>query len=133
MSEKVNLKVMRCPTCGANLKAENGNDTITCLYCGNTIVPVAASAEASKESASVNLNGKFKIEGLKSPSSALAYLDIFFEEYDWESFSYAQSLSISEIDILAASLKSSSADDKNTWFVCFKAIFLPLFFNYFMC
>ena len=30
-----------------------------------------------------------------------------------------------EIDSLANSLKVSSADDKNTWFVCFKAASVP--------
>mgnify|MGYP003508329902 CR=1 FL=1 len=41
MSEKTTLKIMRCPTCGASLKAKNNTETITCVYCGNSVVPVA--------------------------------------------------------------------------------------------
>ena len=72
------------------------------------------------------MGGTVRVEGIKTSSSALAYLDLFFEEYDWDSFTYAQALTVSEMDSLAASLKSSSADDKNTWFVCFKTQSVPL-------
>ena len=50
---------------------------------------------------------------------------MFFEEYDWEAFSYAQVVSVSEMDSLANSLKSTPADDKKTWLFCFDAIFVP--------
>lgn len=126
MAEKVNLKIMKCPTCGANLKAANGTDTITCVYCGNSIVPVTETTPvAQKETASSGFSGVLKVEGIKTSSSALAYIEQFYEEYDWEAFAYAQTLSVAEIDKLASSLKVSSADDKNTWFVCFKAISVP--------
>ena len=126
MAEKVNLKIMKCPTCGANLKAANGTDTITCVYCGNSIVPVTETTPVTqKETVSGGFSGVLKVEGIKTSSSALAYIEQFFEEYDWEAFAYAQTLSVAEIDKLANSLKVSSADDKNTWFVCFKAISVP--------
>ena len=126
MAEKVNLKIMKCPTCGANLKAANGTDTITCVYCGNSIVPVTETTPvAQKETVSGGFSGVLKVEGIKTSSSALAYIEQFYEEYDWEAFAYAQTLSVAEIDKLASSLKVSSADDKNTWFVCFKAISVP--------
>lgn len=126
MAEKVALKIMKCPTCGANLKAVNNSDAITCVYCGNTIVPVAeATPVAQTQSATGGFGGVLKVEGIKTSSSALAYIEQFFEEYDWYSFTYAQALSIAEIDKLANSLKASSADDKNTWFACFKAKSVP--------
>ena len=123
MADKVSLKIMQCPTCGASLKAENGNQEITCVYCGNTIVPVT---ETKSETTSVSGSGTVKMDGIKTSSSALAYLDEFFEEYDWELFSYAQNLSIYEIDKLVKNLKVTSADDKNTWLVSFKALQMPL-------
>ncbi len=123
MADKVSLKIMQCPTCGASLKAENANQQITCVYCGNTIVPVK-EASAQTESA-ISAGGASKMDGIKTSSSALAYLDEFFEEYDWELFSYAQNLTIYEIDKLVKNLKVTSADDKNTWFVAFKAIAVP--------
>ena len=91
-----------------------------CAYCGETIVPVQVKKDVdNKEQSAV------KVEGIRSSSSALAYLDLFFEEYDWESFAYDQSISIDEIEVLANSLKYSSADDKNTWILCFKATMVP--------
>ena len=125
MSEKTTLKIMRCPTCGANLKAKNNTETITCVYCGNSVVPVAETTPVAQSENAATFNGVLKVEGIKTSSSALAYLEQFFEEYDWEAFSYAQTLSVTEIDKLASSLKVSSADDKNTWLVCFKAISVP--------
>ena len=129
MSEKVTLKAMRCPTCGGSLKAENNTDAIVCVYCGNTIVPVneatAVSATTPVNESASAFNGVLRVEGIKTSSSALAYIEQFYEEYDWEAFAYAQTLSIAEIDKLASSLKASSADDKNTWFVCFKAASVP--------
>ena len=125
MSEKVTLKAMRCPTCGGSLKAENNTDAIVCVYCGNTIVPVNESTAVTQRETTGEFNGVLRVEGIKTSSSALAYMELFFEEYDWEAFSYAQTLSVSEIDKLANSLKATSADDKNTWFVCFNAISVP--------
>ena len=127
MAEKMNLKSMKCPTCGAPLKVENGNDTIVCVYCGNSIVPVNEAAPVQNEAVSGGAGATLKvaIEKINTSSSALAYIEQFFEEYDWEFFAYAQSLSINEIDKLARNLKTTSADDKNTWIVCFKAAFVP--------
>jgi len=125
MAEKTSLKTMKCPTCGASLKAENNTDTITCVYCGNSIVPVTTSTAAPQNETVAGAMNYIKVEGIKTSSSALAYIEQFFEEYDWDAFAYAQTLSVSEIDKLAQSLKMSSADDKNTWFVCFKALYVP--------
>lgn len=127
MAEKVTLKNMRCPTCGGPLKiAENSKEPVICVYCENTIVPVAeTAAPAPDETASAGFGGVVRVEGMKTSSSALAYMEQFFEEYDWESFSYAQTISVAEINKLVNSCKASSADDKNTWFACFKAVSVP--------
>lgn len=125
MPEKVALKIMKCPTCGANLKAKNNTEAITCVYCGNSVVPVTEATAAPQTESAVGFSGVLKVEGIKTSSSALAYIEQFFEEYDWEAFAYAQTLSVAQIDKLANSLKVSSADDKNTWFACFKAISVP--------
>lgn len=125
MSESVALKILKCPTCGASLKAKNDNEAITCVYCGNTVVPVSEAKTAPQNEGFAGFPGVVRVEGIKTSSSALAYMEQFFEDYDWEAFAYAQTLSVLEIDKLAASLKSSAADDKNTWFACFKAIAVP--------
>ena len=124
MSEKTNLKVMQCPTCGASLNVKNSSESVMCVYCGNVVIPVATTVAHQNENAS-SIGGVLKVEGIKTSSSALAYIEQFFEEYDWESFAYAQTLSVCEIDELVDSLKSASADDKKTWFACFEAIYVP--------
>lgn len=124
MAEKITLRAMKCPNCGAPLKAENAVDTTVCLYCDSTVVPVLESTPTPHGEGG-GFGGVIKVEGIKTSSSALAYIEQFFEEYDWDAFAYAQTLSVREIDILADSLKKSSADDKNTWFVCFKALSVP--------
>ncbi len=124
MAEKVILKIMKCPTCGADLKVENSTEPINCVYCGNTVMPVIESS-VNRQSESGGFNGVLKVEGIKTSSSALAYIEQFFEDYDWDAFSYAQSLCITTIDKLVSSLKISSADDKNTWFACFKSVAVP--------
>ena len=119
MAEKVNLKVMQCPSCGGPLKAANGTDEIICVFCGNSVVPVQEAPAGGAN------GGIMKIEGMRTPASALAYAELFFEEYDWHAFSYAQSLSVSAIDQLVNTMKASCADDKNTWILNSNAITIP--------
>lgn len=131
MENNVELRTMKCPTCGAPLKTDNPEAAIECLYCGNTVVPVSdnsptAEGNASAASFAQNaLTGTVKIEGIKTPSSALAYAEQFFEDYDWELFAYAQTMTISHLEDLAKSHMTISADDKNTWIACFKIRAVP--------
>ena len=124
MAKQIALKILQCPTCGGPLKAENNTDAVTCVYCGNSVVPVTTS-EPTAQNENAGFRGVVRVEGIKTSSSALAYMEEFFEEYDWEAFAYAQTLSVAEMDKLANSLRVSSADDKNTWLACFKATFVP--------
>lgn len=125
MGENIVLKAMSCPNCGANLKAVNTTDSIICVYCGSTVVPVKETPISMQRNAFGGMGGSIKIEGMKTPSSALAYMELFFEEYDWDAFAYSQTLSIAEIDKLVGSLKASATDDKKTWFACFNALSIP--------
>ena len=122
MADKNKLMVLRCPACGASLKAKNATEPVTCVYCDSTVVPVA---ETSRGNQIDNVGTNVRVEGIRTSSSALAYMEQFFEEYDWDAFAYAQSLSIAEIDRLTLALKASDADDKNTWIACFKAVSEP--------
>ena len=127
MAERIVLKKLECPSCGASLKAGNLKDPITCVHCENTFIPEeeVRTAPRNESVSGGGVGGILKVEGMRTPSSALAYIELLFEEYDWESFAYAQTLSIAELDKLADSLKVTSADDKNTWIACFKTIFVP--------
>ena len=67
MANQPALKIMTCPTCGANLKAENNKDSITCVYCGNVIVPVSEPATNAKSEAP-GFSGVLRVEGIKTSS-----------------------------------------------------------------
>ncbi len=119
MEKKIELKIMQCPTCGADLKVEKPGEAVACVYCGNEIVPVVSS---SSEMNRDGLGMSVRVEGLKTPASALAYLDLFFDDFDWDSFVISNTSAIRDIEKIADRLKTSSADDKNTWIFCLKAI-----------
>lgn len=117
------LKTLKCPTCGASLNAVNDSDAIDCVYCGNTVVPVKDSAPADAQGSS--FSGTIRIEGIKTSASALAYMEEFFEEYDWASFASSDYLTVYAMDKLVSSVKVNSADDKNTWICAFNASYVP--------
>lgn len=123
MAEKAQLKTIQCPTCGAGLKTDNFNAPLECVHCGNTFVPMENTR--STEAPPAFSGGAVRVSGMQTPSSVLAYLDEFFETYDWEAFGYAQALTIAEIDRAAASLRTTCADDHCTWQVCFQAVSVP--------
>lgn len=123
MQEKVKLKVMMCPTCGGSLKAEGDNREITCVYCGNLVVPVSDSNSGGRNESAAG--GVVRVEGVQTPAAVLAYMEQFFEEYDWEVFTYAQSFTVEELDRLIQSVKITSADDKHTWLCCFQGTAVP--------
>lgn len=126
MAEKIELKLMRCPTCGAKLKVERPNEPLLCLHCENTIVPIIGASSPAPEKTSAAMLTSVRIEGIKTSASALAYLEQFFEEFDWEAFVFSQNLIIPDIKKMVESLKVTSADDKNTWLACFEALYVPI-------
>lgn len=123
--EKITLKVMQCPTCGVSLKVENSSDPIVCVYCGNTIIPVKEESSATARDISGAPGAAIRVDGIKTASSALAYMEILFEEYDWDAFAYNEAVSVAKADELAESLRVTSADDKGTWILCFRATAIP--------
>lgn len=124
--DKKIYKNFKCPNCGSPIVAEDNGKPIECVYCCSKVVPESnVSAAPVAENNLSSISGTLRVEGIKTPSSALAYIEQYFEDYDWGSFVYSQGLSIAEADKLVDSLKTTSADDKNTWFVAFAAVFMP--------
>lgn len=111
MAGKTTLQVMRCPQCGGPLKTDNPNAAIECLYCGNMVVPVSEGGNAPKEASADVL----KVEGIKTPSSALAHIEILFEEYDWEEFYYSHNMTIPQAESVVKYMRDIAADSKTTW------------------
>ena len=123
MEKKIELKVMRCPTCGGELKVEKENTLVECVYCGNTVTPIVVSSETAVGFQSGN--GFVKIDGIKTASSALAYLELFLEEYDWFYFTFDEGITIPELERISETLKTTSADNYETWQFCFRATLEP--------
>ena len=121
MSE-VKLISMECPNCGAPLKIEeNSKHSIECAWCGSTVVPVAQGTSQI----SPNRSDTVRIDGIKTASSVLAYIEDYFDSYDWKAFSYTKTLNIPHTIKLVDNIKNISADDKKTWFSYFWATYTP--------
>lgn len=115
------LKVMRCPSCGGTLRVEKVGEPLTCVYCDSTVIP---EADASSGFGGGDA-AKVRIDGIKTSASALAFVDNFIEDYDWSSSVYYKGTTIAELDDLVEDLRTTSADDKNTWLAAFKAAAVP--------
>ncbi len=125
---------MRCPTCGGNLSIEDENAVIECVYCGNLIKPVSATTTYPEGGSPQTLGGNvLKIDGIKTSSSARAYFELFCEEYDWESFAYGDGFAVAELEQIADTLKTTSADNKETWLFCYQAATEPFRQKYAQC
>ena len=124
MEKKIELKVMRCPTCGGELKVEKENTPVECVYCGNTVTPVTQS-QAGGEYGFGGEQRFVKIDGIKTASSALAHLDLFCEEFDWASFALGGRFTVPELDRVADTLKTTSADNYETWIYCYRTAAEP--------
>ena len=120
------LKVMKCPCCGAPLNVGENESKITCLYCGNSIVPVAAEGSDDANASLSNSDTIVKVQGIKTSSSAIAYMEQLFDSYDWDFFCFGDDLYIDELEVLVESLKITSSDDKNTWLFAFESVYYPL-------
>ena len=125
-NKKVSLKIMRCPSCGAPLNIEDEKATIVCVYCGNSIVPVTSNNTYNTINDSNQDKVITKIDGIKTSSSALAYMEQLFDSYNWEEYIYTNDIGIYELKNLVESLKVTSSDDKKTWLLSFESIYYPL-------
>ena len=84
-------------------------------------------AEASSSSSSSLTQASIKIDGINNPSSGMAFVEQFFENFEWSSFQMDTTLfSISTIDRLVDNLKTTSADNPQTWLIQFESIAKPI-------
>lgn len=125
-NNKVSLSVMRCPTCGEKIKYKKGDKEVICMACGNTYAISDRQTSNAFEGHSENVaTGTLKIDGIKTSSSALAYIEQFLDSYDWESFAFDSDFTIDELEEVTENLKVTSADDYKTWVACFISTVVP--------
>lgn len=72
MSRNIDMSILKCPQCGANLEVENDLDVCYCKYCGCRIIMHGRSDEAYKAEA--------KIKGM-AHEEAMLDKQIAFEKY----------------------------------------------------
>lgn len=72
MSKNIDMSILKCPQCGANLEVENDLDVCYCKYCGCRIIMHGRSDEAYKAEA--------KIKGMAHEETMLDK-QIAFEKY----------------------------------------------------
>lgn len=72
MSKNIDMSILKCPQCGANLEVENDLDVCYCKYCGCRIMVHGRSDEAYKAEA--------KIKGM-AHEEAMLDKQIAFEKY----------------------------------------------------
>lgn len=72
MSKNIDMSILKCPRCGANLEVENDLDVCYCKYCGCRIMVHGRSDEAYKAEA--------KIKGM-AHEEAMLDKQIAFEKY----------------------------------------------------
>lgn len=119
MSKNIQLKTITCPNCGDKLKYEKEGETVICMSCES---PIVIKGEENYLSENVKPS---KIDEIKTSSTALAYIEQFLDEYDWESFVFDYDFSIEELDKLINALKITAADDHRTWVAAFVCLVVP--------
>lgn len=116
-----------CPTCSRPLSYVPGGDPVTCESCGNTWTANqlerhdAPAAPTSAAAATTAL-----IASIDNSDSALAYLESFFEEADWEDFYRSSDLSFPQIDRMVQNILVKSAANPVAWELRFRSVAIPL-------
>jgi len=124
LTNKVKLVNLSCPSCGGKLVAEENTKKLVCQSCNNLVMPVA---ESSSTSNNIQSQMSIKIDGINNPSSGIAFVEQFFQNFEWESFQIDTTLySIASIDRLVENLKTTSADNPQTWLIQFESLATPV-------
>lgn len=104
--------VVQCPAC------EVKSPTSSVL---KTLDVKAASHKQEQGEQNVQL-----YQSINNPESALAYLENFFENYDWEEYNFKSQILISSLEAMVAKQKVTNAAIPNTWKLEFESIIVPL-------
>lgn len=134
-----------CPSCGGQIlhDADSQTDSEVCSFCGtqhsltelsgdSNISGKAKSAGASTYMGAsggtgyVSVDGDAMVSYIDESESALAFLENYFETYDWDSFCNYATLAIPTIDRMVEKMLIKSAANAATWELQFTAIHKPL-------
>lgn len=119
--KEVQLVSLRCPSCGAmvNVQGQGGS----CIYCGNELAKVGE--DISDKAASSNQDSTASPD-IKTPTSTEAFVEHYYEDYDWYSFGSTSSFLIPRIDTLINNLQVVVADDYKVWEISFNSLYFKV-------
>lgn len=117
---KNNLELisLRCPSCGATVNVEGQEGS--CIYCGNALAKI--SNKQDELSGTKNQESSSE-PSIKTPTSTEAFIEHYYEDYDWYSFGQTSSFLIPRIDTLINNLQVAVADDFKVWEISFNSLY----------
>jgi uncharacterized protein YbaR (Trm112 family) len=122
-NQNVKLIQLNCPSCGGKLVAEDTTKKLVCQSCNNLVIPVVEPKTTTQAIGTMMV----KVDGINNAASGIAFIDQYFENFEWESFQLDPSMfSVPTVDRLVENLKTTSADNPQTWLVQFEAIATPI-------
>jgi len=122
------LKSATCPNCGSRLVySERNKANIICPACDSVF-----SAEDLVKEKVTNVAAKAisrqpsLLDQITSSDSALAYVENYFDLFDWDKFAETSDISIDEIGKMVETRKTVGGAEPSTWVMEFKYIAIPL-------
>ena len=127
---KIALKIIKCTSCGSLIRGGNDKEEVVCENCGNKQV-VAPSFDKfdfnNIVKSNVESNGEVvaKTVVIKTSSSALAYIEHFLTDYEWEIFALGDDFYIEELDEIVDEMQLKESDKPDTWVATFLCKVIP--------
>lgn len=124
-----------CPNCGASILHEvddngSGRSKELCGCCQSefSIDELKKSAQSGKAgyNSAADKNGEAMVAYIDDSESAFAYLENYFELYDWDSFVFTSAVAIPEVKEMVKKMLIKSAAKPATWELNFTSIATPL-------
>lgn len=129
------LITKHCPHCGTLINYDDSEKNVCCLGCDrmlsteelrsnlDTVALEDKKGGVADQTASL---ASFLVQSIETAESGLAYLENFFENYDWIEFYYDTRLSVGNIDRMVEKNKVKNANNPSTWILEFKSLVFPV-------
>lgn len=121
-----------CPNCYCKLDYDANGGVVQCPGCDSNI---AVSNVLTSLDVTASPAGKEAVEGaalqqlissIDTAESGLAYLENYFENFEWEDYNHSPALRIRDIREMIEKNKIKNAANPQTWLLEFKGIIVPL-------
>lgn len=122
-----------CPNCFTKLDYEQGDSSVNCPGCDFThstsaLLKSLDAQPLSQQPAAAGASMDFTqfIQSIETAESGLAYLENFFESFDWNEYNQTSSIKIPAINQMVEKNKVKNAASPQTWQLEFESIIVPL-------